>query len=273
MMIRFFSSASYPPVPLEVLNYRFDLSVPLPKSQSYKMMSGKIYDSTIDWDEYWDGADEDVREDTSPSADFVVEPFVEFLAARLPDGPGAYADVGCGPGDLVFEIAKRYADATAVGYDSAEAVLAENHERAREAGLDVTFEQTVLPEFDPGRRFDIVSCLFTLCYVADVERALENLYDAVDPGGYLVVTYHNQLAQAYYSDIAESPYEYLDEDSAWNPETFADRFELVVKGESLLSYERIHQVLGTWPQSVFSVADGADRYGAHRYVPLVYVPK
>jgi trans-aconitate methyltransferase len=236
-------------------------------------MTEQPYTDTIDWDEYWDGADETVREDTSPSADLVLEPFVEFLAARLPDGLNAYADVGCGPGDLVFEVAKRYSDATVIGYDAAEAVLAENRELADEAGLNVTFEQAILPEFDPDRQFDVISCLFTLCYVAEVERTLERLYEAVEPGGCLVVHYHNRLAQAHYSNIAESPHEYLDEDSAWNPETFADRFELVVEGKSLLSYERIHDVLGTWPQSVFSVADDANRYGAHRYEPLVYVPK
>ena len=236
-------------------------------------MPEETYTDTIDWDEYWDGADEDVREDTSPSANLALEPFVEFLATKLPDGPDGIADVGCGPGDLVFEIAKRYPDATAIGYDAAEAVLAENRQRAHEAGVDVTFERAVLPEFDPGRRFDIISCLFTLCYVPDVERALVNLYDAVKPGGYLIVHYHNRLAQSHYGAIAESPHEYLDEDSVWNPETFADRFELTLEGESLLSYERIHAVLGTWPQSVFSVADSADQYRAHRHEPLVYVPK
>ena len=236
-------------------------------------MTEKTYTDTIDWDEYWDGADETVRGDTNPSGDLVLEPFVEFLAARLSDGPNAYADVGCGPGDLVFEVVKRYSDATVIGYDAAEAVLAENRELADEAGLNITFEQAILPEFDPDRQFDVVSCLFTLCYVAEVERALESLYEAVKPGGYLVVHYHNQFAQAHYSNIAESPDKYLDEDSVWNPETFTDRFELVLNGKSLLSYERIHEVLGTWPQSVFSVADDADRYGAHRYEPLVYVPK
>lgn len=108
------------------------------------------------------------------------------------------------------------------------------------------------------------------CYVADVESAL---YDAVKPGGYLVVHYHNRLAQAHYSNIADAPYEYLDEDSAWAPETFADRFELVITGESLLSYDCIHDVLGTWPRSVFSETGSTGRYGAHRYEPLVYVPK
>lgn len=237
-------------------------------------MTENIFSGTIDWDRYWEGADDDVRADTSPSADFVVGPLQGFLTAMVPTGPNSYADIGCGPADLALAVAKRYPDATVFGYDSAEAVLAENRNRVREAGpVDVTFERAVLPEFEPGRRFDVVSCLFTLCYVADVERAIRNFYDTLAPGGYLLLHYHNRLAQAHYRRIAETPNEYLDESTAWNPETFADRFELVVEGESLLSYERIHDVLGTWPQSVFSVADGAEQYGAHRYEPLVFVPK
>lgn len=236
-------------------------------------MSEEVYRNTIDWDEYWDEADEAVRADTSPSANLVQAPFLEFLGAQFPDGPDSYADVGCGPGDLVFEVASQYPDATAVGYDSATAVLTENRERAHEQNMDCSFEQALLPEFDPGRKFDVVSCLFTLCYIADIESALETLYDAVEPGGYLVVHYHNQLAQSHFSTIAQSPHEYLDEDSVWNPETFTDRFELVIEGQSLLSYERIHEVLGSWPQSLFSVADSVDPYPAHRHEPLVYVPK
>lgn len=236
-------------------------------------MANQAYTNTIDWEEYWSGAGEGRREDTSPSADFVLEPFVEFLTAKLSGDLDAYADVGCGPGDLVFEVAERYPDATVVGYDAAEAVLAENRYYAHEARLDVEFKQAVLPGFDPDQRFDIVSCLFTLCYVRDIERALVNLYDAVEPSGFLVVHYHNRLAQAHYSSIAESPAEHLGEDSVWKPETFAERFELLIQGQSLLSYERIHELLGTWPQSLFSVANDADRYPAHRYEPLVYVPK
>ncbi|MDB9250590.1 class I SAM-dependent methyltransferase [Halorubrum ezzemoulense] len=236
-------------------------------------MTETQYAGTIDWGEYWDGADEAVREDTGPSADLVAEPFVEFLDANFRDGPDAYADVGCGPGDLAFEVAERYPDTTVVGYDAAEAVLAANRERAREADREVAFERAVLPEFDPDRRFDVVSCLFTLCYVADIARAIERLYGAVEPGGCLVFNYHNRLARAHYNRIAEAPHEHLGEDAVWDPERFTDRFELVLAGENLLSYERIHEVLGTWPQSVFSLADDAEPYAAHRYEPLVYVPK
>jgi SAM-dependent methyltransferase len=152
-------------------------------------------------------------------------------------------------------------------------VLAENRERARDRDLAVGFERGALPGFDPGRTFDVVSCLFTLCYVSEIERAIENLYDTVAPGGYLLIQYHNRLAQAHYRKIAASPDEYLDESSVWDPDRFADRFELTIKGENLLSYERIQETLGTWPRSVFSVTGKADRYAAHRHEPLVYVPK
>jgi len=117
-----------------------------------------------------------------------------------------------------------------------------------------------------------VTAFFTLCYVADVERALRNLYDAVAPGGCLVLTYHNRLAQSLFETFAAAPEAHLPEDGAWDPETFADRFELVVEGENLLSYDRIHDVLGTWPRSVWSAVD-AERYRAWRQNPLVYVPK
>lgn len=236
-------------------------------------MTDTTYDRTIDWDRYWNDADED-RADVgaSPSAELVVEPLREFLAET--GVPDSYADVGCGPGAAVFAVAERFPETAVVGYDAAEPVLEWNREQAREAGHEhASFERAVLPEFDPGRQFEVVSAFFTLCYVADVERALTNLYDAVAPGGSLVFTYHNRLAQSHFRKVAASPDEYLDESAPFDPDRYADRFELVLDGESLLSYDRIHDALGTWPRSVWSVADDAERYGAWRQNPLVYVPK
>jgi SAM-dependent methyltransferase len=230
------------------------------------------YRGTIDWDEYWDDADEKDMDDASPSTKYIVDPLSEFFEAR--GRPETYADVGCGPGAAVFQVADQYPETTVVGYDAAPAVLEENRERAREEGYEnVSFEDAVLPEFDPDQQFDAVSCFYTLCYVADIEQALENLYDAVAPGGYLVITYHNRHAQRMFQHMADSPDDYLDEDGAWKPGRFADRFELVIEGESLLSYRKIHDVLGSWPQSVWSVAEDSERYGAWKMNPLVFVPK
>lgn len=235
-------------------------------------MSETSYRGTIDWDDYWDSADEKDTEDASPSTEYIIDPLREFFETR--GAPGTYADVGCGPGAAVFDVAERNPAASVVGYDAAEAVLANNRERAREEGFDnVSFEHARLPEFDPDQQFDAVTCFYTLCYVADVEAALQNLYDAVAPGGYLVITYHNEYAQRMFQSMADSPEEFLDEDGAWKPGRFADRFELVLEGESTLSYRQIHDVLGSWPQSLWSLAEESERFDAWRMNPVVFVPK
>lgn len=235
-------------------------------------MPDTTFDATIDWNQYWDETDDAYRDDANGSGAYVADAFFEFLAETgIPD---SYADVGCGGGVLAFDIAGRYPETTVVGYDAAEPVLEANRERAAAAGREnLAFERCVLPAFAPDRQFDVVSAFYALCYVSDAERALRNLYDAVAPGGYLLFTYHNRLARAIFEGIAESPEEHLDESSAWDPDRFTERFQLLLSGENLLSYERIHDALGTWPRSVWSVAESADRYGAWRQNPLVYVPK
>ena len=80
---------------------------------------------------------------------------------------------------------------------------------------------------------------------------------------------HNRLARFTVESIAASPGEHLDESSARSPETFADRFELVLEGENLLADDDIHDVLGTWPRSVWSVTEDAERYPAWRQNPFV----
>lgn len=235
-------------------------------------MTQTKYENTIDWDHYWSEANRKERDDANASVEFVVDPLLEFLQEM--GRPDSYADVGCGGGAAVFAVADRYPETTVRGYDAAEPVLGDNRVRARKEGTtNVSFGRIVLPRFNPGQQFDLVSCFFTLCYVADVKRALQNLYDAVAPGGFLVFTYHNRLAQAQFRKVAQSPDTYLDDSAPFDPDTYADRFELVLEGESLLSYEKIHDTLETWPQSVWSVTEDAERYGAWRQNPLVYVPK
>lgn len=227
------------------------------------------YTDTIDWTQYWSSATDDDRDATNPSADLAVDPLLKFMEAT--GAPDTYADVGCGPGATVAAVADTYPETTVVGYDAAEPVLETNRDRFTHN--NITFEQTTLPAFDPDRSFDIVTCLFTLCYVADIERAVQHLYDAVADGGYLVINYHNRLAHAHYTAIADNPHEVLGEDSPWNPERFTDRFALTIAGDNLLSYDRIHDILGTWPQSLFTIRNDIDAYAAHRYEPLVYIPK
>jgi SAM-dependent methyltransferase len=224
--------------------------------------------ATIDWTEFWATADEDERDGATPATAHVVDLLPEFLAER--GTPDSVADVGCGPGPVTFALAEAYPDANVVGYDAAASVVSENRDRAAREGVDnVRFEQGVLPAFDPGRQFDLVVCCHTLCYVADSERALRSLYDAVAPGGTLVLAYTNDLGGAHYRQVVADPPEAED----FDPERFAERFHLAIEGESTLSYDAIHDALGTWPRSFWSVVEQPDEQWMWRNHPLVWVPK
>lgn len=230
------------------------------------------FDGTIDWEEYWTTTSDMANDDANASSDLLVEPFLRFL--DWAGKPKNFADVGCGGGTLIEAVTHHYPTTSITGYDAAESVIRENRRRSWDPGLDdPRFEQARLPDFDPERSFDIVSCLFTLCYVREVDRALEALYDAVKPGGYLVCTYHNRHAAALFRTFAAAPEQHIPPASAWDPDRFAERFQLVIEGESTLSYRQIHQVLGRWPRSVWSVDDDLEPYGAWRQNPFVFIPK
>ncbi|WP_436932801.1 class I SAM-dependent methyltransferase [Halosimplex halobium] len=225
----------------------------------------------MDWRDFWTAADEGDRADAAPSAHHATDAVVDFLAET--GRPEAFADVGCGPGHVAFAVAEAYPRTDVVGYDAAEPVLAENRERGRDRDADVTFERAVLPDFAPDRQFDVVFSYFTLCYVREVEDALRAMYDAVADGGYLVFNYQNRLARAHWRRMADDPEEFLGEDSQFDADRFERRFRLLLDGENLLSYDRIHDALGTWPRSVWSVVDRPDTRWAWRHHPLVFVPK
>jgi trans-aconitate methyltransferase len=221
---------------------------------------------TIDWGAFWADADDEDRESANAAAHHAVDLVPDFAAER--GAPTTVADVGCGGGALTFALADRYPDAEVVGYDAAASVLAENRERAADRDpSNLAFERGVLPDFDPGRQFDLVACCHTLEYVADSETALRSLYDAVAPGGDLVLTYTNDLGRAHYGRVLDDPPEEVD------PQRYAERFGLVVDGESTLSYDAIHDALGTWPRSFWSVVDKPDERWMWRNHPLVWVPK
>lgn len=227
---------------------------------------------TIDWDRYWRDADADVQ-NAQRTPRHAIEAVCRFIDERL-GGLTTFCSVGCGTGAVVFEVADRYPEATVVGYDAAESVLTQNRERLSTEGLDnLEFERAVLPEFEPRTRFDIVFSYFTLTYVADIETALRNLYDAVEPGGYLLFNYQNRYARARWQEMADSPDDFFGEQCVFDRDLFEDRFELLLDGENLLSYDRIHDILDVWPQSVWSVVGKPDIQWSWHYNPLVFVPK
>lgn len=229
-------------------------------------MSDPTRSDTIDWSAFWADADDRDRESANAAAHHAADLIPEFAAER--GGVDSAADVACGGAALTFALADRFPAADVRGYDIAEPVLAENREAARARGVEnVAFERGVLPDFDPDRQFDLVACCYALDYVADSERALQSLYDAVAPGGDLVVTFTNRLGRAHFQRVVDDPPAEVD------AERYAKRFGLVLAGESTLSYDAIRDALGTWPRSFWEVVDKPEQRWAWRNHPLVWVPK
>ncbi|WP_435333107.1 class I SAM-dependent methyltransferase [Haloarchaeobius sp. TZWWS8] len=230
----------------------------------------RTHPDTIDWNRYWTDADDEARESATPSAHHMRELLADFVAAK--SVPDTVADVGCGPGVVTFDLADRFPETTVVGYDAAEPILTENRTRAREEGIEnVRFEQAVLPEFAPDTEFDLVVCYGTLCYVPESARALQALYDAVAPGGHLVLGYMNSLAAAHHRRLQAADPDELDHE--FDPDAHRERFGLVMREESTLSYRQIHDAVGTWPRSFWEVTEKPEQRWAWRHVPSVWIPK
>jgi SAM-dependent methyltransferase len=238
--------------------------------QQSHAMTNTADNGTIDWDRFWREADAADRDSATPSTHHVRGLLSDlFIEKGVPE---SFADVGCGPGVVTFHIAEQHPEMTVAGYDAAESILAENRQRTSEDDIEnARFEQTILPAFEPGRQFDLVLCFGTLGLVGESEYALQHLYDAVAPGGHLVVGYTNRRGRAHYQRLVESPEKHPNPD--FDAERFAERFRLVLDGASTLSYRQIHDALGTCPRSFWEFIEQPEERWAWDHVPLVWVPK
>lgn len=103
-------------------------------------------------------------------------------AARIP--VSTLLDVACGTGGHLADLRQHY---RVEGLDASEGMLAV----ARQRYPDVIFHHADMTDFDLGRRFDAVACLFSsIGYVKTVDRlhqAVGNLARHTHPGGVVIV--------------------------------------------------------------------------------------
>jgi SAM-dependent methyltransferase len=114
----------------------------------------------------------------------------DALFDRLGLGAGLRAlDVGCGGGDVTFELARRAGPGgSAVGVDIDETKLELARREAAAQGLDnVTFRTLDISRQRPEGAFDVVYVRFVLTHLADPAGALASCRGALRPGGLLVV--------------------------------------------------------------------------------------
>jgi ubiquinone/menaquinone biosynthesis C-methylase UbiE len=99
------------------------------------------------------------------------------------------ADLGCGSGDVTFEMAALAGPAgSAVGIEMDSAKLEPAREAARERGLvNVAFEIGDVNQWQRAGEYDFVYCRFLFQHLARPVDLLRRMWEAVRPGGVLAV--------------------------------------------------------------------------------------
>lgn len=130
--------------------------------------SARLYDAIYHWKDY------------TAEAAWIHE----LVQARMP-GATTLLDVACGTGAHLAELARWY---RCVGVDVDPKLLAVARERLP---VEVELLEADMRDFDLGRRFDAVTCLFSsIGYVrgvGELGRAVASMARHLEPGGVLVV--------------------------------------------------------------------------------------
>lgn len=112
-----------------------------------------------------------------------VENSAAYVADRLVPGADVL-DVGCGPGTITIDIARRVAPGRVVGIDASAEVIEAAGRAAGEAGVtvDLAVGDVYALEHDDGA-FDVVHAHQVLQHVADPVAALREMRRVCRPGG------------------------------------------------------------------------------------------
>lgn len=165
---------------------------------------GQAQDATILREQaYADDSQLDVRYRTHQL--YTVDPvdFQQWTLDRLPwRGDERVLDAGCGPGDLLRQMARRDGWSALAGFDFSAGMAAKAASSA--AGLPVHFfvaDAQSIPF--PDGYFDVVMARHMLYHVPDIERAVAETARVLRPGGRLLTTTNGANSMAEYQALRE----------------------------------------------------------------------
>lgn len=204
--------------------------------------------SEFDWDACWTG---NLTEYDGWSFEFGEKLATTFsqLFEEL-GAPETVASVGCGPATTLLDLADEYPEHRFYGYDISPAALERARDTSDDRGIEnVTFAVDSLPCLETNKTFQFVYSIATLHYVADIETAVRNLWQRVEPEGYLAVNYPTPFHQ---QEMVPNLVENWDEvgfDSR-SQEWVRNRFMRILNGENILTEERIGSLLDRTPRDI-----------------------
>jgi trans-aconitate 2-methyltransferase len=181
-------------------------------------------------------------------------PFRDLMSRVPVERPEVVVDLGCGPGNLTRELARRWPGAYVEGIDSS----AEMVTRAKADGEAprLRFTQADLREWEPARPVDVLTCNATFQWVPGHLALLPRLLAAVRPGGFFAFQVPGNFDQPSHLAIAE-----LQESAKWR-DRFAGRTVERPRSEEPETYLELLVGLGArvdvWETTYLQVLQGPD---------------
>ena len=127
-------------------------------------------------------------------------PFLD-LVAQIPTEPQSIVDLGCGPGHLTNVLRNRWPDATILGVDSSEAMIAQANEQNIDP--DTSYLQADIADWSPQENPDLIISNAAFQWVPDQLTQIKRLRGIVAPGGTLAFQVPNNYAGPSHTLLAE----------------------------------------------------------------------
>jgi trans-aconitate 2-methyltransferase len=113
----------------------------------------------------------------------------ELLSRVELENPLTIVDLGCGPGNSTELLAKRYPDATILGVDSSESMLA----KARERLPNINFVEDDVTHWQSEKQVDLIFANALFQWVPDHLDVIAQLLNYLTPGGILALQMPDNL--------------------------------------------------------------------------------
>ncbi|MHB1615475.1 MAG: methyltransferase domain-containing protein [Actinomycetes bacterium] len=128
-------------------------------------------------------------------------PVSDLLNRVEPVDPRYVVDLGCGPGHLSAELARRWSDALVEGVDSSPEMI--DRARRETAGTGVVLTQADLREWHPTRPVDVLVCNAVLQWVPGHLELLPRLVEMLAPGGWVALGLPGNFTSPAHTTLAD----------------------------------------------------------------------